>query len=146
MALAASVVYSLYIIISRKTLITVDTQVLTAHVLLFATLGFFIIGTFTHQLRYAVPFSGWVLLFGIAVTSTAILSLLFFAGVSRIGAGQASIVSTSEPVFTVLQGILLLNERFTMILGIGDPLILGGVVIVEVEYTKSSNRERKNDL
>ncbi|WP_157071910.1 DMT family transporter, partial [Cupriavidus sp. HPC(L)] len=54
--------------------------------------------------------------------------LTFFAGLQRLGAAQASMLSTLEPVVTVLLAALLLGEQIGMTQAIGGGLILAGVL------------------
>lgn len=143
LALSASIVYSVYITISRETLFTIDTRVLTAHVLPSAAVSFLVIGFFTHSLTFPQTMASWLLLLGLAIITTVIPIMTFFAGLSRIGASRASLISTLEPVFTVIQGILILNERFTLATGMGGALILLGVIIVEIEH--SNLQPEKNE-
>ena len=44
----------------------------------------------------------WFGLFGVGVVSTFIAIQAFYAGAQRIGAAQASIISTVEPIWTIV--------------------------------------------
>ena len=131
--LAAALVYASYITASRVVLATVDPQVLTAHVLPAAGAAFLVLGTATDRL--AVPNSSyeWGLVVAIAVVATAIPIFAFFAGIRRVGASRASIVSTTEPVVTLLLGAAVLGEPITVATVIGGALVLGGVLLVQIE-------------
>ena len=54
----------------------------------------------------------------------------FFAGMERIGATRASILSTVEPVVTIGCSALLLGERLSCLQGFGAILVLAGAVWV----------------
>jgi drug/metabolite transporter (DMT)-like permease len=54
--------------------------------------------------------------------------LTFFAGLQRLGAAQASMLSTLEPVVTVLLAALLLGEHIGAAQAVGGGLILAGVL------------------
>jgi len=129
----SSVVYSIYITLSRKTLLTVDTGSLTSHVIPAAALSFLIYGLLTDQLFLPMGVIEWGCLLGVAVLATAIPIFSFFAGLSRIGASRASIVSTLEPPLTVLLGVLILGERFNLAMLFGGGAVLAGVIIVQVK-------------
>lgn len=131
--LGASIVYSIYIAVSRKTLFTVNTRTLTAHVLPAAAVSFFVYGLLTDQLFLPVSMVGWGCVFGIAVLATAIPIFAFFAGLSKIEASRASILSTLEPLLTVLLGILVLGEQFTLAMLVGGGMVLTGVFIVQIK-------------
>ncbi|WP_276281787.1 DMT family transporter [Halorussus caseinilyticus] len=129
--LAAAVVYAAYITASRMTLATVDPQVLTAHVLPAAAVSFFVFGTATGRLSTPATGYEWGIVAAIAVVATAVPIFAFFAGLRRIGASEASIVSTVEPVVTLLLGAAVLGEPITAATVVGGALVLGGVLLVQ---------------
>ncbi|MCO5386427.1 MAG: DMT family transporter [Desulfosporosinus sp.] len=43
----------------------------------------------------------------------------FFEGIKRIGATSASIISTSEPVMTVVLAVIIFNEYLTPLQAVG---------------------------
>jgi drug/metabolite transporter (DMT)-like permease len=109
----------------------VDPQVLTAHVLPGAAVSYLAFGAATGRL--AAPGTGyeWALVVAIAVVATALPIFTFFAGLRRIGASKASIVSTAEPVVTLLLGAAALGEPITPVTVVGGALVLGGVLVVQ---------------
>jgi drug/metabolite transporter (DMT)-like permease len=78
-----------------------------------------------------VPADAWVGLIGVGVVATALAMLTFYAGARRIGAAQASLVSTVEPVYTITLATLLFGETLTPIQFLGGALVLGGVVLAQ---------------
>jgi drug/metabolite transporter (DMT)-like permease len=68
---------------------------------------------------------------GVAVISTAIAILTFYAGARRIGAAQASLVSTIEPVWTIALAAILLGQTLTPIQLAGGVLVILGVLIAQ---------------
>lgn len=131
--LGAAVVYSAYITISRVTLTTVDAKVLTAHVLPAAGMMFLGYSLATDQLVVPRTFEEWGIVLALGVVATAVPIFAFFAGLARIGASRASIVSTVEPVVTVLLGVAVLGETISPAMVVGGVLVLGGVVLVQVD-------------
>ncbi|PSQ45220.1 EamA family transporter [Halobacteriales archaeon SW_6_65_15] len=131
--LAAALVYAGYITVSRSALTTVDPQVLTAHVLPAAAVAYLAVGTATGQLRIPATVYEWELEVAIAVVATALPIFTFFAGLRRIGASRASIVSTVEPVVTLLLGAAVLDEPITPVTMVGGALVLGGVLLVQTD-------------
>jgi drug/metabolite transporter (DMT)-like permease len=65
-----------------------------------------------------------------SAAATAVPVFTFFAGLSRIGANRASILSTFEPVITILLGAILLDEVITSINILGGIMVLSGATIV----------------
>ncbi len=131
--LVAAVVYAGYITVSRVALDAVAADRLTAHVLPAAACTYFVYGSATGAL--SVPQSGrqWVIIVAIALLATVLPIFTFFAGLSRIGASRASIVSTVEPVVTLLLGAAILTEPVTPVTLLGAVLVLSGVVLVQSE-------------
>lgn len=127
----AALVYAGYITVSRSALATVGSRTLTAHVLPAAAAAFLAFGTATGRLHVPATSYEWGLIVAIAVVATALPIFTFFAGLGRIGASRASIVSTVEPVMTLLLGAAVLGEPITLVTVGGGALVLGGVMLVQ---------------
>lgn len=78
-----------------------------------------------------VPTDAWWALFGIGLLATAVAMQAFYAGARRIGAAQASLVSTVEPVYTITLATLLLHESLTPIQIVGGIMVIMGVLIAQ---------------
>ena len=128
--LAAAVVYATYIVVSDTVLDEVDPQTLTAHVLPGGAVTYLFVGAVTGQLAVPATTNEWSIVLGIAVFSTAVPILTFFYGLRIVGASRASIVSTVEPVATVILGAALLGEPVTSATVFGGVLVLVGVLLV----------------
>lgn len=74
--------------------------------------------------------------FGLALTLALVCTVapafLMNAGIRRIGAGQASIISTVGPVATLAMAYLLLDETLDLPQIIGSMMVLGGVMLVSL--------------
>ena len=136
--LAAAVVYAGYITLSGTVLDRVPATVLTAHVIPAASLTFFVHGAVTGSMQVPVTPEQWGVVLGIAVLATAVPILTFFAAVSAIGASRTSIVSTIEPVVTVVLGAVILEETLSPTSVLGGIAVLIGVVLVQYERTRVS--------
>ncbi|MDF2571771.1 MAG: carboxylate/amino acid/amine transporter [Sporomusa sp.] len=130
--LCAALVYSVYIVVGNRFLKNVDPVVTTTYVCASAALVFVLFGTVTGTLILNLSTQGWLAIIGIALLPTIVGIMGFFAGMSRIGATNASIISTMEPVITVLLSVALLNEKITPLQIGGGILILGGVLILQL--------------
>lgn len=128
--LGAAAVYATYITVSRETLFDVSAPSLTAHVLPSAALSFLLVGLATGSLSVPSGPVAWGSVVGIAVLGTAVPIFTFFAGMSRIGAGPAAILSAVEPVVTVVLGAVFLAEPVSAAVLVGGSLVLLGVVLV----------------
>ena len=72
---------------------------------------------------------GWGLIIGLAVVSTYISRVMMFSAVSLIGSGQVSMLTPVETMLTILWSYLFLDERLTLIQGIGGVFILASAVL-----------------
>ena len=78
-----------------------------------------------------IPAVAWPGLIAVGVVATFIAIQCFYAGTRRIGAAQASLVSTVEPVWTIALASWLLGERLQPIQLLGGVIILMGVVLAQ---------------
>ncbi len=131
--LGAALAYALYIVTSQQALRTVDPETLSAFVFPAAAGSFLVIGAGTGTLEAPGGPTAWAVVFAIAVVATVIPMLAFFAGISRVGASRASIVSAAEPAVTVALGAALLGEPVTAVTAAGGGLVVTGVILIERE-------------
>ena len=80
-----------------------------------------------------VPAAAWPGLIGVGLIPGALAIQALYAGAARIGAAQAALLSTVEPVFAVTLAILLLGERLSTIQVLGGILVLGAVVVSQLQ-------------
>lgn len=131
--LGAAFAYSLYILVSQRALVTVNVETLTAFVLPSAAVSFAVIGFSTGTLSMPETATGWSAALSIAIFATVVPVFTFFAGIKRIGASRASILSTAEPGVTVGLGALVLGEPVTAVTIVGGTLVVAGVILIQRE-------------
>jgi drug/metabolite transporter (DMT)-like permease len=78
-----------------------------------------------------VPSGLWPILLAFGFVATALAIQTFYAGVRRIGAARASIVSTVEPVYTIVLAMLLLGETLAPVQVAGGVLVIAAVILAE---------------
>jgi drug/metabolite transporter (DMT)-like permease len=71
---------------------------------------------------------------GIALFPTMVAISLFMAGLPRVGAARAALMSTVEPVITVVLAVVLLGDRLSAIQVVGGVLVLLAVIIVQAAH------------
>jgi drug/metabolite transporter (DMT)-like permease len=79
----------------------------------------------------SVPVEAWPGILGVALVATALAVQTFYAGARRIGAAQASLVSTIEPVWTIALAAILLGQVLTPVQLVGGVLVIIGVLIAQ---------------
>lgn len=132
LALSAAVVYSLYIVAGARVTRGVDPLATTAIVCLSAAVVF-CCASVARTLAGTPPHlpttpAAWAALVAIALVSTVTAMLAFFAGLTRLGAARTSMLSTLEPVVTVLLAAILLGERLSFVQGCGGVAVLAAVL------------------
>jgi len=132
LALASAVIYSLYIVIGARFTRGVDPLATSAIVCLSATAMLTVLCV-ARTLAGAPPqlpgtSGGWAAALAIALISTVAALLCFFAGLERLGAARTSMLSTLEPVVTVLLAAITLGEALTPLQWAGGASILLAVL------------------
>jgi drug/metabolite transporter (DMT)-like permease len=76
-----------------------------------------------------IPSAAWPGILGVGVIAGFVAVQFFYAGAQRVGAAQASLISTVEPLWTIVAAGILLGEQLAPIQLLGGALILAGVVL-----------------
>jgi drug/metabolite transporter (DMT)-like permease len=82
--------------------------------------------------------SGWFAITALALISTVLAIGTLFAGIKLLGAPTAAMLSTLEPVVTIVLSMMILQQPITKIQLIGGALILTAVVVLAIG--KSDNQ------
>ncbi len=77
-------------------------------------------------------FRAWWLLGAIVLVPTFAAIILYLEGIRGLGPSQAAVVSTLEPLFTIILAWMILGQRLSWVQAIGATLVLGGVVASEI--------------
>lgn len=101
-----------------------------------------VIGILTGTLAFHLTWTAWgfavMVSFFVSVGAISLLQL----GIRLTGPCTASILSTLEPITSVLLGVIILNEKLTFYKGIGCVLILASVIVI----TLGENRQHHRDV
>jgi len=138
MAIAAALIYSVYIIVGTGVMKHVTA--IQSSTIIFASAGM-VYGmlTFANGAHFPASNSGWLAMLGMIVFSTIIPVVTFLAGLERIGPTNAAMLSTLEPVVTVLLAAWLFGERLMPIVLVGGGLILLAVILLTRSELKKEN-------
>ena len=143
LGLAAAVVYSTYILISQGMVERIGPLVLSALVCTGAATTLTLASAASGDLQPgSVTGAGFGWLAGIAVVSTVGAVSLFFAGLQRVGPSAASILSSAEPLVTVLLAFLVFGESLGPVQLAGGALVLGAVLVLNARVRGSGLSER----
>ena len=130
-----AVTYTVYILVADAVVHRLPPVVLAALVMTGATLSLTARAFVAGGVDLDVGVEGWFWLACIAVVSTVLATLAFFAGLRRIGPSTAAILSTFEPVVTTALAAFALDEFLTPVQLAGALLVLSSVVVLQVRLT-----------
>lgn len=129
LAITAAVLYSVYIVVGSKVISNVDAFSASTIVIISAGVAFSGIVA-VKGVKFPGTAIGWVSVFAIALVSTALAIVAFFAGLKRIDPANASMISTLEPVVTVALAVMVLGETMTLHKILGSMMILAAVLLL----------------
>ena len=139
MAIAAALIYSIYIIVGTH--VVKQVSAVQSSTIIFASAGaVFGIFTWFHGTHLPTSSAGWFAVLGIIVISTIIPVVAFLAGLERVGPTNAAMLSTLEPVVTVLLAAWLFGEALMPIVMLGGALILVAVILLTRSEARDSDR------
>jgi drug/metabolite transporter (DMT)-like permease len=130
LALGAAGVYSAYITLANRVLRRVEPLAALAVITLVTSLLYVGVGLASGRLELAFAPSAWLPI-GLMITVSTLLAIpAFFRGIEILGSSRASIVSMTEPLFTIGVSVLLFGDRLGWQQILGGVLVLGGTALV----------------
>lgn len=133
----SAITYACYMVGSQWLIPKFGTVRFTAIVMIVSCLC--VIGHYMMTRGVALPEYGReVLWYGtlMGIFSTVIPTFLISEGVSRLGATQASIISSIGPISTIVLSVLILGEAFNGSQVVGTVLVLVGVLYISLNKIK----------
>jgi drug/metabolite transporter (DMT)-like permease len=124
LSLGSALVYTGYILVGDRVVGDSPRIPLTAMICVGAAISCTAGSIVTGGPRLDITLVGWGWLGAIALVSTVGAVVLFFAGLRRVGPTVASLLSTLEPVVTVVSAALVFHES------LGDAQLLGGALVL----------------
>ncbi|MGW1448909.1 DMT family transporter [Micromonospora sp. NPDC002411] len=131
LAFAAALTYTIYILVADTVVHRLAPVVLSTLVLTGAAGTLAVRALLTGGVDLDFGWRGWFWLACIAVVSTVVAMLTFFAGLRRTGPSTAAILSTVEPVVTAVLATVVLGENLTVVQLVGGALVLSSVVVLQ---------------
>ncbi|WP_374348827.1 DMT family transporter [Chitinimonas sp.] len=127
--LGAALIYSVYIAVGTK--LTPKAGALpSSTVVMFGGAITFALAAALHKPALPHTAVGWLAVVAIGVLCSVVAALAFFAGLARVGASEAAMLSTFEPVVTISAAYLLLDERLTAWQLGGGAVIIAAVLLL----------------
>jgi drug/metabolite transporter (DMT)-like permease len=131
LALSSGFFYAYYILtVSHGTIKTMDSFVVIFYITLFNSVTLFVTCLITGNFPREITPMGFMGTVMVALVSSVIGMVAFQAGLKKISATSATILSTFEVVTSLIVGISLLGESFSVFQMGGSVLIMASVVTV----------------
>ena len=131
MGFGAAVAYAIYILTGDRIGAAVPPLALAALVCAGAASTFAVASVVRGGPELGFAAEGWGWIGAIALVSTVGAILMFFAGLRRVGPSAAAILSTLEPVVTVVLAAVVFGEALGAVQLAGGVLVLGAVVVMQ---------------
>jgi len=129
LGIAAAVDYAIYILLGSRILRRSGPMGSTT-VIITSTAGVYAGIVAIRGVTYPATSTGWIAIITIALISTVLAFVTFFAGLKRIGPTSASTLSTFEPIVAVVLAAIVLGETISPFQIFGGILILAAVVLL----------------
>jgi drug/metabolite transporter (DMT)-like permease len=134
LAIASPMIYTGYILIGERVMSSAPAIAASAVIMSGAAIAFCLLAALNHELALPRNTNGWAVAFGIALFPTMLAISLFMAGLPRVGAARAALLSTLEPVITVLLAVVLLGDRLSGVQVVGGVLVILAVIVVQAAH------------
>jgi len=128
---ASAVAYSAYILVGDSVVRGTPPLLLSALVATGASISYGTVGLMAGRIHLDVDGTAWSSMVGIAVLATVIPVSTFLAGLERVGASTASIVSTLEPAVAVALAALVLDDAISVVQVGGGALLVVAIVLCQ---------------
>lgn len=135
--IGASAAYSAYMLCANKAAKDRSPLVSTGFMLSFAAIGFTLFAACTGSLNFHFEPVAWWSITGLALLSTSLPVLTLFMGLQWLEASRAAIISTFEPVFTVLCAAALFSEAVQPVQITGGFLVLAAIIVLQLGKKES---------
>lgn len=140
LGIAAAIDYAIYILLGSR-IVRRSGSIGSTAIIIVSTAGVFAIIAPIHGLVLPTTALGWVAVLAIALVSTVLSFVTFFAGLGRIGPTTASTLSTFEPIVAVALAAIVLGETITAVQALGGALILTAVVVLSRNEMRRSKQQ-----
>lgn len=131
LCVGSALLYTVYSLGSSRTLRRTDVITGTSLVLVGGAASFWLywlVGANWVEVSFPDSLTGWSNIVLMGTMSTIGGTMLFFAGMNRIGASKASIATTAEPVMVIVAGVTILGESLNLARIIGAVIVISALV------------------
>lgn len=136
----SAVIYSVYIVVSSRVIPRGMSIHSSAFIMLGSAVVYGILNCFT---GFTPPSNGegYLAVALMALVSTVLAFWSFFRGMERTGPTAAALISTLEPVVTVLASVVVLGEPITAKILLGGCLVMAGLLVTALAPGEQESTE-----
>lgn len=129
LALFSSFSYSVYCLIGQRNIATISPLSLTTTFSFVGIAAFLIVNS--HDLSFLICLNLKQIIIGLSIGffNTVLGTLFFLKGLQKIGAAQASLIGSLEPVLTLIIAFMVLGEVLSPLELSGSILVIAGMVL-----------------
>ena len=132
-----------YFIFNKKFTSEISTPVLMTYICAVCCVLTFLFSLFRGELTVPDQWSVWVNIGILAVWSTVIGLFCLMKGLKLLEAGMASLVSLSEPIFTITLSYLILRTALTPVQLAGAAIVIAAIAIYDKKQTPSAEKAER---
>lgn len=131
LAISSAVFFAIYVLsINHPQLKKMDSLVLAFYACLIASVTSLVLLVAQGNWPLPLTLKGLYYTGLVSFFCTALALILFIKGVQNVGSANASILSTLEPVVSLVAGIIILHEPLTWYTSLGCTLIIAAVILI----------------
>jgi drug/metabolite transporter (DMT)-like permease len=130
-ALAASVIRTVMLLITRASLSQSDARLSTWYSLLSSTLVFVVICALTQTWNAPQTNLGWAAFIGISITTT-IAILAVFVSTKRVGPFRTALIMNLEPLLATVLSVLFLGDVITPLQAAGGAIMIAALCVFQL--------------
>ena len=139
LALVSGITYAIYILLlSHYKPSELSGFLFTFYIVAFSAALMLIVCLVSGQLTLPASPAIWLLCFFFAVVVNGGAVVLFQQGTFLIGGQRASILSTAEPLTSIIAGALVLHETLSYRTGIGSLLVIAACILIAVSDMRNN--------
>jgi drug/metabolite transporter (DMT)-like permease len=131
LGLGSAIAYTCYILAGDTLVARLPPVLLTALVTSGGALSFGAYGLVTRSFRLDLDGTAYAAIVAAAIVGTVLSVGTLLAGIERVGASMASVLSTVEPATTVVLAILVLDESASPLQLVGGALLIAAIVLCQ---------------
>lgn len=144
LAISSAVFFAIYVLsINHPQLKKMDSLVLAFYSCLIAAITSLVPLVAQGKLPLKLTLEGLYYTSLLSFFCTALALIFFIKGAQSIGSANASILSTLEPVVSLLAGIIILHEPLTWYTSLGCSLIIAAVILIGYSDLSEDSPDRE---